>query len=167
MPTKENILTYALRNVEKTVWDLAVSSDGLTTTYIAKAPVYVPYGKFKNVIIGDDIITLVIVKSAFSEKILTRQISHSVVFYKNTPIVGESVIITTLSKAPIIKAIPNSVNQYNIYFENDTTFDGRADFTESLGDFDNWSGSSVVEYKNNNKFITVKYVNYLGAVYTK
>lgn len=167
MPGKENLLTYALRNVEKTVWNLSVSSDGLTSTYTSTAPVYVPYGKFQNVIIGDDISNLVIVKSAFSDKILTRQISHSVVFYKNTPIIGESVIIATLSKEPIIRPVPNSVNQYNIFFKNDTIIDGRADFTESLGNFTNWSGSCVVEYKDNNKYITVKYAKYLGAVYGK
>lgn len=165
---KENLLTYAIRNVEKIVWDLNVSSNGLTSTYsCSNVPVYVPYGEYKNVIIGDCNIVLVVVKSAFSDKILTRQISNSVVFYDNTPIVGESIIITSLNKEPIIIPVPNSVNKYYVYFQNDTTIDGRADFSESLGHFANWSGSSVVEYKDNNKYITVKYAKYLGAVYTK
>lgn len=159
----KNVLTYAIRQVDTIVWTLTKGSDGFLDVYTSNAPVYVPYGEYSNQIIGDSNITLSIVKSAFSKEILSRQIQDSVSFYDNTPIKGESIIQSTLYKQPIIKLIPGSKNKYNIFFQNQTSIDGRANFSESLGNFNNWAGSAVVEYLDNNKYYTITYVNYVGA----
>ena len=161
--SNKNVLTYAIRNADTIVWTKSQSSDGLTSVYTSNAAVYVPYGKYSNVIIGDANITLTIIQSAFSEDILTRQIEDSVIFYDNTPIKGESIIMTTLELAPVIKQLLGSKDKYNIYFQNGTSIDGRANFYQSLGNFSNWTGRSKVTYLNGEKYFDVTYVNYVGA----
>lgn len=161
--SNKNVLTYAMRNAEKIVWDKTVSGDGLTTVYVSKAPVYVPFGKYSNEIIGDANTTLTIVKSSVSDKIISQQISNSVIFYDNTPIKGESIIVSNINKLPIIQKLLGSTNKYNIFFQNETTIDGQADFIDSLGNFSNWTGTAVVEYKDNEKYFAVTYKRYVGA----
>jgi len=73
----KNVLSYAIRDAEKIVWEKTVSESGLNTTYVSNAPVCIPYGKNKNVIIGDSIITLSIIKSAANNKIINQLISNS------------------------------------------------------------------------------------------
>jgi len=161
--SRKNVLTYAIRNADKIVWSRTVSSDGLTTVYTCNTPAYVPFGEFSNVIIGDSNIALTVVKSAFSDTILTQQSVASTIFYDNTPIEGESIIVSTLNLKPIIKLIPGSKDKYTITFKNETSTDGRADFYQSLGNFANWTGRAVVKYENNVKYFEVTYVNYVGA----
>jgi len=163
MSKENNVLTYAIRDVDKIVWTSTVSSDGLSTVYTCNSYVYVPYGEFSNVIIGDSNIALTITKSAFKDTVLSQQIVNSVIFYKNTPINGVCITASTLKKNPIIKKNPNSNNKYTIFFPNETSIDGRADFIDSLGDFSNWAGTTVVQYKDNAKYITVTYSRYVGA----
>jgi hypothetical protein len=164
MSSDKHVLTYAIRDVDKIVWKKHVSTDGLTSTYVSKAPVCVPHGKYDKEVIGEANISFTVVKSAFSDEILTRQFVDSVVFSTTkTPIRGESIIAATVEKDPIIKKIADKKDKYHIYFKDGIAVDGRADFSQSLGDFCNWTGRSTVEFKDNKKYITVTYVNYVGA----
>lgn len=166
MSSEKHVLTYAIRDADKIVWEKYISNNGLTSTYISKAPVRVPYGKYDKEIIGHAHISFTVVKSAFSDDILTRQFLDSVVFSKTkTPIRGESIVAATVEKDPIIKLIPGTSNKYHLFFKNGVSVDGRADFSQSLGDFCNWTGKSIVEFKDNVKYFTVTYVNYVGANY--
>jgi hypothetical protein len=160
--TEKNTLTYAMRDVDKIVWTKTV--DGLNTTYVSKAPVYVPYGKYSREIIGDINIVLIVVKSAFSDEILTVQFVDSAVFSKTkNPIRGESIIFSTIEQVPVIRKIPGTVDKYNVFFKNGTNINVRADFSQSLGDFSNWAGTGLVEYKDNDKYFIINYSNYLGT----
>lgn len=157
-------LTYAMRDVDEIVWTKTV--EGLTSTYVcSKIPVYVPYGKYRREIIGDINIAMTVVKSAFNkDEILTVQFVDSAVFSKTkTPIRGESIVFTTIEQVPVIRKIPGTVDKYNVFFKGGTNIDVRADFSQSLGDFCNWAGTGVVEYKDNAKYFSIDYTNYLGA----
>ena len=150
-----------MRDIDEIVWTKKV--DGINTIYVSKAPVYVPYGKYRREIIGDINIVMTVVKSAFNDEILTVQLVNSTVFSKKNPIRGESIIFTTIEQVPIIRKIPGTVDKYNVFFKNGTNINVRADFSQSLGDFTNWAGTGVLEYKDNVLYFIINYTKYLGA----